>query len=323
MRLPRFFQPDIFQGVKKKNHYFEGWYFKCVDEAAKNVMAFIPGISYGESSEESHAFIQVIDASRKRSGYFSFPVSAFKYAEDSLELNIGDNYFSTKGLALSLENHDMSYKGYIGFIKPQLFPRSLFCPGIMGPFSFLSFMECYHGVVHVNNQLTGSLIIDQQEQSFENGKGYIEKDWGTSFPENWIWVQCNHFTIPDMSFMLSYAHIPFLGRSFNGLISFFSTNNKVYKLATYNGARVSFLEYKNDILSVIAEGPNYTLNMAAAVKPGNMLKAPKRGVMTNNIIESMTSEIDLSFISKKGKLIFSGKGDFTGVEIAGSFSDML
>lgn len=322
MKLSRIFKPEIFQGVKQKNNYFEGWYFKCVDGEAKNVIAFIPGVSYGKTHEDSHAFIQVIDGSRKRSGYFSYPISDFKYAKDSLELHIGNNYFSDKGLDLSLKDRNMSYKGYLEFKKPQLFPKSLWCPGIMGPFSYLSFLDCYHGVVHVNNHIMGNLIIDQQEQSFENGRGYIEKDWGKSFPKNWVWIQCNHFSVPNISFMLSYAHIPFLGKSFNGLISFLCINNEIYKLATYNGARVNFLEYKNDILSITAGDPHFTLNMVITVKPGSRLKAPKKGVMTTNIIESMNSGIDLRFISKNGKHIFTGKGDVTGVEIAGSFSDM-
>jgi len=321
MRLPRLFRPEIFQGIKKKINYFEGWYFKCVDEKAKNVMAFIPGVSYGNNTEESHAFIQVIDASRNRSGYFSFPISDFKYAKDTLDLQIGKNSFSEDGLTLFLDNGAMSYMGSLHFNDPQHFPKSLCCPGIMGPFSFLPFMECYHGIVHVNSCISGSLFIDSKEHDFDNGTGYIEKDWGTSFPESWIWVQCNHFSVPNMSFMLSYAHIPFLGRSFNGLISFLSINNKLYKLATYNGARIDFLEYKNNTLSVLAESPRHTLNMTVTIKPGNELKAPKKGIMTNNIIESMTSDIDLSFISKKGKLIFTGRGTVAGVEMGGSFSD--
>lgn len=67
-------------------------------------MAFIPGVSYGSKLEDSHAFIQVIDATRNRSDYFTFPLSDFKYAEDRLEIYFGNNSFSTKGLALSLKN---------------------------------------------------------------------------------------------------------------------------------------------------------------------------------------------------------------------------
>lgn len=322
MRLPRLFYPEIFQGIKKNTNYFEGWYFKCADEKADNVMAFIPGVSYGKGASDSHAFIQVIDASRNRSGYFRFPVSDFRYAYDRLDLQIGESHFSEDGLTLSLDDGTMSYRGNLHFSSPLHYPKSFWCPGIMGPFSFLPFMECYHGIVHINSSIYGSLAIDSQECVFDNGTGYIEKDWGTSFPKNWIWVQCNHFTVPNMSFMLSYAHIPFPGRSFNGLISFLSMNDRIYKLTTYNGARVTFLDYEDNILTVLAENRRHALNLSVTVKPGSMLKAPKNGVMDNDIIESMTSEIDLSLIGKNGKLIYTGRGTVAGVEIAGTFADI-
>ncbi|QII81181.1 hypothetical protein G7057_00970 [Jeotgalibaca arthritidis] len=41
------------------------------------------------------------------------------------------------------------------------------------------------------------------------GKGYIEKDWGRSFPKNYIWIQSNHFNDNQRSLFFSYAHIPY------------------------------------------------------------------------------------------------------------------
>ena len=57
-------------------------------------------------------------------------------------------------------------------------------PGVMGPFSFVPFMECYHGVVNIDHKISGSLMINNEEIDFTDGYGYIEKDWGKSFP-NW------------------------------------------------------------------------------------------------------------------------------------------
>lgn len=319
-RLKRLFNPGIFQGKNRENGYFEGWYFKCVDEGGQNIMAFIPGISIGSSKADSHSFIQVIDGSRRRSGYFTFPADDFKYSDDRLELHIGANSFSTEGLVLSLKNKDMAYEGGLSFLNPQPFPKTFWSPGIMGPFGFLSFMECYHGVVHVMHGLNGKLQIDGVDQDFSNGQGYIEKDWGTSFPDSWVWVQCNHFTEPNVSFMLSYAHIPFLGRSFNGLIAFLSINGKVYRLSTYQGSRVTSLDYENGVLTIMAEGRRHALSVTVEVEPGSHLKAPKVGTMATTILESMTSRMHMVLIEKDGPIIFKGDGSITGVEICGDLS---
>ncbi len=58
------------------------------------------------------------------------------------------------------------------------------------------------------------LTINGEPMDLTGGRGYIEKDWGTSFPSAWIWMQCNTFDTPDTSFMLSYARIPWMGSHF-------------------------------------------------------------------------------------------------------------
>ncbi|MCX7771582.1 MAG: tocopherol cyclase family protein [Clostridia bacterium] len=321
--LKRLFNPEIYQGQNRKRNYFEGWYYKTVDASGSNVMSFIPGISLGENEDDSHAFVQVIDGSRLRSGYFSYPLDAFECAQNKLELKIGENFFCRQRLELSLKNHDMSYEGALGIVDAQPFPKSLLNPGIMGPFGYLSFMECYHGVVHMYHSLSGSLKIDGDAQDFSGGTGYLEKDWGKSFPDAWVWVQSNHFEKPNTSFMLSFAHIPFLGTSFKGLIAFLYVDNICYRLSTYQGAKVNRLSFEKDVLTLIIEGRKHALGLTVRIKPGSTLKAPKNGLMIDDLIESMTSGLQLYFLEKDGKIIFQGEGRFVGVEVGGDLQKLM
>ena len=78
----------------------------------------------------------------------------------------------------------------------------------MGWYSFVPFMECKHGIVSVNHDLSGILNVNDEVLISDGGKGYIEKDWGTSFPEAWIWMQSNNFqkTIPHSHFQWQKFH---------------------------------------------------------------------------------------------------------------------
>lgn len=78
----------------------------------------------------------------------------------------------------------------------------------MGWYSYVPLMECKHGIVSVNHYLKGKIRINGNSIDLSEGKGYIEKDWGTSFPEVWIWIQSNNFTNPETSFTFSLAKIP-------------------------------------------------------------------------------------------------------------------
>ena len=46
----------------------------------------------------------------------------------------------------------------------------------MGPFAFVPFMECYHGIVSMDHIIQGELEIDGVNIDFSNGRGYLEKD---------------------------------------------------------------------------------------------------------------------------------------------------
>jgi hypothetical protein len=61
---------------------------------------------------------------------------------------------------------------------------------VMGPFAYIPFLECYHGVVSMYHQIRGSVSWGDETISLDNGIGYIEKDHGyfkvnsgTTFPK--------------------------------------------------------------------------------------------------------------------------------------------
>jgi hypothetical protein len=75
-------------------------------------------------------------------------------------------------------------------------------------------MECYHGVLSFDHKISGSLTINEIEVNFDDGKGYLEKDWGTSIPSSWIWMQTNQFQGDVASLFGSVAKIPRLKNYF-------------------------------------------------------------------------------------------------------------
>ena len=82
------------------------------------------------------------------------------------------------------EFHSLLITGSISYTSLDRYPYSWFNPGIMGWYSFVPFMECKHGVVSMFHSLKGGLQIGDRYVDFNDGTGYIEKDWGRSFPES-------------------------------------------------------------------------------------------------------------------------------------------
>lgn len=315
----KIWNPEMFQGKHKRKDYFEGWYYKLIDSSQNNVWAIIPGIAYGKSKNDGHAFVQVIEANSCRVHYFKYSINAFKFSDKKFNIQIGNNYFNNNNLVLDLNDKNTSIKGQLTFDNITPFPKKFLNPGIMGPFSFIPYMECYHGVVNIHHEIKGKLFENNTEIDFTNGYGYIEKDWGKSFPESWIWLQSNHFVQENVSVMFSIAKIPWLNSHFTGFLSFLKLGNEVLMFATYTGAKIKKLQYKNNILNVSISNTKQTLQIEAKFSKGGVLKAPKNGMMDRDITESITSVVKvILYDNKNNKVIFEGEGKNTGFEVVGS-----
>jgi tocopherol cyclase len=307
--------PDWFQGNNKRKNYFEGWYFKIVSADGNHTWAFIPGISFG--SDGSHSFIQAINGMTGQTWYFKYPADSFEYTQNSFDIQVSESRFNKQGFSLDLKEGKEHFKGEISFIDPAGFPVSLLRPGIMGWYRYMPFMECYHGVVSLDHMLEGILYINGVEIDFGGGKGYVEKDWGTSMPKAWIWMQSNHFKDERTSFMLSIARIPWIGSSFTGFLGFVLHKDKLYTFATYTGAKISRLKTDGQWVEVFVKAKEFSVSIKGKNSSGGVLKAPQSGEMDRVIHESINAELYIKLFDKQGKLVFEGTGRNAGLELVG------
>lgn len=313
--LEKIFNPEIYQGKYKKKNYFEGWYYKIIDHKLEHAYAIIPGVAFGKENEDAHAFIQVLDANTSWSHYFKYDITSFHFNEKKFEVVIADNYFSSKKMCLNLSDDVLSIQGELSFQNIIEYPKTRIRPGIMGPYSFVPFMECYHCIVNIQHEIYGELMIGGKEIDFSKGYGYLEKDWGRSFPEAWIWFQSNHFNEDDVTLMFSVAKIPWLGRTFTGFLSFIRRKDKLYVFSTYTKAKITSLKYNNDKLRITIQDKQYRMEISVVNSKGGVLKAPKNGLMKREIVESIHAKVKVRLYDRKGNMVYTGDGINTGLEI--------
>lgn len=203
-------------------------------------------------------------------------------------------------------------------------PSSWYSPGIMGPFSFVPRMECYHGIVSMDHTLEGTLEVDGELVDFSGGRGYIEKDWGKSFPSAYTWMQSNHFTENGISVKASVAKIPWLGSSFVGFIAGIWLKDKLIQFTTYNFTRLKKCEFSDNNVSIEMENRRYKLSIVATRTEGTLLAAPIGGFMDKRIEETMDSQIHVTLIEKKsGTILLDDIGRSAGLEVAGEIETLV
>lgn len=313
------FHPERFQGVNKKKQYFEGWYFKCLNASGDVALAVIPGVAM-DSVGNKHSFIQVLDGKDHTAKYHKFGFESFQYDPNSFDIHIADNHFNSSSISLRLPE----LEGELQFTNQSPWPSSFLSPGIMGPFAFVPLMECYHGIVSMDHSISGSLQYRGKSISFDKGRGYMEKDWGKSFPSAYIWLQANHFSRQRISLKVSVANIPWLGSSFVGFIGGLLIDDKLFQFTTYNGSRIQQSYADKEKVLIALENKHHRLEIYAQRDHATELASPIAGHMDGRISESMTSAVDIRLIQKNtGQLLLSDHSQHAALEVAGHIQQIM
>ena len=315
-------RPARYHGHAKRRNFFEGWYYKFVDAAQQHVHAVIPGVFLGKDASTSHCFVQVLDGATGHSTYHRYPLERFWASKHELDLRVGPNRFYLDHLQLDIGDDMRSLRGELSFDGVTPWPVTPTAPGIMGPYAFAPFMECYHGVLSFDHAVRGTLVMNGEAITFDGGRGYIEKDWGQAFPQAWVWGQSNHFEQAGTSITLSVATIPWLWTSFRGFIIGLWHAGQLYRFATYTGAQLARLNLTDTQVKLRVEDKRYRLEIDAARSEGGLLHAPYRIDMLQRVTESLTATIAVRLMDRSGGVIFEGTGRHAGLEINGAIQQI-
>jgi tocopherol cyclase len=313
------FRPWTFQGSLRARRYFEGWYFKHVSGDRRQVWSFIPGISL--SGKDRYAFIQVLNGITGEVWIFESAITSFHASRKELEIQVDQSEFNSRGLNLRLQNGQAQIEGQIGYSRLERYPSSLLRPGIMGWYSFVPFMECKHGIYSMRHMLSGGFELNGNYIDLNHGTGYIEKDWGQSFPESWIWLHCNTFENSGASFSFSVAKIPWLGSFFIGFISYLNLEDRLFNFSTWSRARIEKVEYQDTHLFVLVKNREYQLEIHARNSRAGKLKAPVHGSMKRIIKETVDASMEIILRNSSGKILFRDRGDRAGMELVDPILD--
>ncbi len=180
--------------------------------------------------------------------------------------------------------------------------KTLLMPNMMGFFAYIPDMECYHDVISMNHRFHGLLRVDDQVIGFHEGKGYIEKDWGTSFPKKYIWIQCNHFKKENLSVFCSAADIPFRKKSFTGFICCLVIDQTEYRFATYNNSKFELERVADDQILLSFQSRTAKLRIEASLKGAGELIAPHQGRMQDVLKEGIREGLQSASITSKADL---------------------
>jgi hypothetical protein len=171
--------------------------------------------------------------------------------------------------------------------------------------------------------LQGTLVLNDKEMDFSDGQGYIEKDWGQSFPAAWVWLQSNHFAGLNACITASVAIIPWINQSFRGFIVGLWLEGKLHRFATYNGSQIESLQIFDDHVDWVIKNRQSRLFLKTSRVEGGLLLGPTRLDMGQRVLETLNATVEVRPETLQGALLFEGVGAHTGMEVMGDLKRLL
>lgn len=283
------------QTNQSKKNQFEGYYFRHTTTKQQSI-SFIIGVS--TFIEDPHCFIQIIQSHPATSHYIRYPLECFKITKYPFTISIHKNSFTEHSCHIQIERTHLTCHADFHYGTFSPLKTIMLNNHVMGPFQYLPAMECKHSIVSMNHDVEGTVIINQQNVVFPKGsRGYIEKDWGSSFPSSYVWIQANTFPTKT-SFFCSIARIPYLSFVFPGFLCVLQYDQKQLVFATYLG---STLLYKNHDC-IIFKHKEYTLLVEPTNHTTLPLVAPLKGHMNVVIKEGLQASLQLTLYKGKTKV---------------------
>lgn len=320
--MPKTFRPILFQGNTEKKVYFEGWYYKQVTKDETELISFIPGISLNET--DKHCFVQYISVTKDhnhlpviKTDYFPYPIDQFITRDEPFQVQIGQNVFSEKKVAIHLTKEGTKIKGSFSLHNLHPIQKTWLNPTIMGPLSYIPNMECNHGVISMNHSINGYVKINNRVIDFTGGKGYFEKDWGTSFPKEYMWIQSNNFKDPTTSLFFSVANVPLMKLNLEGFICNLVMQGKEYRFATYNRSKMTIQRLSSTEIKIILENKNARLTIVARPDKFGELTAPQNGVMGKKVKEGFSDHLHITLENFQAPFVYKDDGKMAGIEVVG------
>jgi hypothetical protein len=150
-------------------------------------------------------------------------------------------------------------------------------------------------------------------------------------------MQSNHFEQPGISLTASVAIIPWNGFSFRGQIVGLWHGGRLYRFATYTGARIERLALDGGqvhwVLRGRVGGRPHRLEIRAWRAEGGSLRGPSPSDMGVRVPETLSARIDVRLSRLPGRVaagrgrraetLYEGTGRTAGLEVVGDLERLL
>ncbi len=278
-----------FKGFGNRRAYFEVWYLKFILDS-QTTLSLIPSLHRREEVIHGHLQIVLSQGDDVMTRSFTYPAADLSMGSP-FHFKLGCNDFTSR--QITVDESGFRLLAHIDSVRPY--------PGnIMGPFRFFHpIMPCNHGLLVTG----GNAAIDIQSTKLTGSftaRLYVEKDWGDTFPERYIWAHAE-FPDEDCSLFFSAAAVAVGNVKFPGFIANIVLDGRDHTFATWNLSALKITGNSQDIQIAMS---NQKMKVILRTKPRHTvsLQSPDNGLMESAILEALSAPLSLILEDESGRI---------------------
>lgn len=303
----RIFKPTTLRGNLEHKTFFEGWFQKIYSKEYNSSFVIIYGYAT-RNTEDKFGFIQILFPN-KTTEIIYFNRNEFSCDPDSHIVRMGENLLTTEIIQINTKDLIIHLKLMNNHVS-KTFKNS------MGYNYFLPNLPCYHAVLNTGHLVSGEIKQKNERFIIKNELGYLEKNWGTSFPETYYWLHAVDPNDPQVSILFSRAEIDWIGKKFIRHVGHLRFDEKQVDIRSLKNVTVSILSSCKDKHEIRIASK--TLQMEISITHNNNVrfKGPFNGKLSRDIIHFPDSIIQIRLSENNKTRMLQLVGNF---ENLGSF----
>ena len=326
-------------------HYFEGWYFRLTLPKINQTFAFMYSIEdpLGNKSNSGGA-VQILGIDE------NYLVRTFNRVDQFF----GERYNLAFGhwgktqinikpkLLSSADFHSYIVEGYQATAK--LNQGSIYDPvrneycrweyqikpicgwgnshqpqqSSAGWLSYLPIFEPGWQITMAHGLATGWIEWRGERYQFTDAPAYSEKNWGSSFPQKWFWLNCNSFDrTQDLALTAGGGIRQVLWWQEEVALIGIHHLGKFYEFAPWN-ARVSWQIEPWGKWQLQAKSAEYEVVLTGVTEyPGTYVRTPTAQGLVFNCRDTTNGKIHLALSDTCGEIIVKANSNLAGLEVGG------
>jgi tocopherol cyclase len=302
--MPFQFKPYELRGNLNRKQYFEGWFQKIYLKELQVSMIIIYGYAT-RNTEDTTGFIQLILPGNNPL-LLLYPKSLISWDTKKHIIQIGNNYFSPE--KIKIQTNEMQVD--LQLVNNQVIKTFR---NSMGYHYFIPNLPCYHSIMNRSHLVSGEIYYQDNSYSLNSDWGYWEKNWGTSFPENYCWIHAVDPKNEQVSLLFSTAEIKWLGKSFKRHLGHIRLGEREIDLRELKGftLEILLLTHNNHVIRISSNKIHIDISITIQYKA--ILKGPEEGNLSRDILHHTDATIDVFITENEMTSMYQMIGNYENI----------